>query len=378
MRKTVALGLVFLLLPAVGNAQTISNVSGTVANGDTVSLSGAGFGAKAVAAPWAWDDFESSTTLLSLTSSPGDVPPSLSREHVYQGLQALKTQLGYADGSSETLGRNGYAVYNFPRALLNGEKGYIRFWERWSWGVNFCYPDNDGAISDYQIKNWRISSGGQALDPPNIGQNVQSDCNYCCGDEFEPRQWTYRKDGGGTYEAMDYFGPEFLPQRFALPNDTWMLWEIQFQQSTTTAGSYDVWLSRDGKSARVAAYRGLTHLAADPGFTRILLGNWIDSIGGSATLYFDDFYADGSWARVVLGDAATFSACSVREIQIPRSWTDSAITLTINQGRFRAGQTAYLYVQNENGQHPETGFPVVIGGGAPTEAPGQPGQPVRQ
>jgi hypothetical protein len=364
-------------MPVASFGQTITGLEGTVSDAGTITLTGGGFGTKATAAPWTWQNFEGTTTALDLTTNPGDVDPSLSREQSYHGTQSLKTVLGNPDGSSGTVGRNGYAIYDFPRDMLNGEKGFIRFWQRWSWGINWCYPNNDGAISSYQIKNWRISAGSAPLDPPNIGQNVQSDCNICCGTEFDPRAWTYRKDGGGTYEAMNYYGPEFLPGEPML-EATWLLWEIQFRQSTAADGSYDVWLSRNGVAAQIAAYRGFTHLAADPGFTRILLGDWIDGLGGSTTMYFDDFYADGSWARVVLGDASTYSACKVREVQVPASWSDSAITVAVNQGRFAQGQICFLYVQNEAGQHSEAGFPIVIGGGALVDYPGQPGQPVRQ
>lgn len=377
MRRIAALGLVLFLMPVASFGQTITGLEGTVSDAGTITLTGGGFGTKANPAPWAWQNFEGTSTVLDLTTNPGDVDPSLSREQSYHGTQSLKTQLGYPDGSSETVGRNGYAIYDFPRDMLNGEKGFIRFWQRWSWGINWCYPNNDGAVSDYQIKNWRISSGPTPLDSPNIGQNVQSDCNVCCTTDFDPRAWTYRKDGGDTYEAMNYFGPEYLPGE-AMPDVTWMLWEIQFRQSTAADGSYDVWMSRDGVAAQTAAYRGLTHLASDPGFTRILLGNWIDGLGGSTTMYFDDFYADGSWARVVLGDASTYSACRIREIQVPVSWSDSAITVSVNQGRFAQGQVCFLYVQNEAGQHSEAGFPIAIGGGALVDYPGQPGQPVRQ
>jgi hypothetical protein len=76
--------------------------------------------------------------------------------------------------------------------------------------------------------------------------------------------------------------------------------------------------------------------------------------------YFADVYLDYSRARVVLGNAPTYAESSIREVQIPQSWSDSAITLSVNLGKFTDGQTAYLYVVDPNGTV-SAGRAVVVG-----------------
>jgi hypothetical protein len=53
-----------------------------------------------------------------------------------------------------------------------------------------------------------------------------------------------------------------------------------------------------------------------------------------------------------------------KEIQIPTAWSSSSITVRLNQGSFQNGETAYLYVIDENGNVNSQGYPVKFGGTA--------------
>jgi hypothetical protein len=76
--------------------------------------------------------------------------------------------------------------------------------------------------------------------------------------------------------------------------------------------------------------------------------------------YFADLYMDTTQQRVVLGNASTYVNSTIREMQIPTSWNDTSIGISVNLGKFSSGQTAYLYVFDESGSTSATGFPVVI------------------
>jgi hypothetical protein len=102
------------------------------------------------------------------------------------------------------------------------------------------------------------------------------------------------------------------------------------------------------------------------------IGECTDS--GDAYTYWDNVYIDNTPARVELGDAATYAACTHREIQIPSSWSASQVAVTFNQGTFGSGETAYLYVVTASGGV-SPGYPVTLGG-TPAAGPGQPGKPV--
>ena len=78
--------------------------------------------------------------------------------------------------------------------------------------------------------------------------------------------------------------------------------------------------------------------------------------------YFADVYLDYSRARVILGNAPTLDASTVREVQVPTSWSDSSISVTANLGKFADGRTAYLYVVDANGVVNAVGTPIVAAG----------------
>jgi hypothetical protein len=83
----------------------------------------------------------------------------------------------------------------------------------------------------------------------------------------------------------------------------------------------------------------------------------------------DDIYVQDTRARVEIGNASTWSACTQREIQKPTSWSNGTISFTLNQGTFRSGQQVYLYVVDASGQVNAAGYPMVIGSGQVATAP---------
>jgi len=79
-------------------------------------------------------------------------------------------------------------------------------------------------------------------------------------------------------------------------------------------------------------------------------------------IYMDDiFIQTGTQARVELGDAPSWDACSHREIQPPCAWSANSLEFTVNQGTFLNGTTAYLFVVDESGTA-GSGYPLSFGG----------------
>jgi len=78
---------------------------------------------------------------------------------------------------------------------------------------------------------------------------------------------------------------------------------------------------------------------------------------------YDDLYTDYTQARVEICDISSWLDNSSHhcEIQIPTSWTDSAISVVFNQGSFNSGDQVYLYVIDENGNVNQNGYPITIG-----------------
>ena len=85
--------------------------------------------------------------------------------------------------------------------------------------------------------------------------------------------------------------------------------------------------------------------------------SWSDSSTDRDDYFIDDVYIDRSWARVEIGNAASYGACTQREIQIPRSWGNGSIDVDLNLGSFSSSAPLYLFVTDENG-NVSSGFPI--------------------
>ncbi len=352
--KWIGLCLLFLLSSLRSEAQTITSVNTSLRHGELLTLTGNQFGNRSTPTPWLYEDFEDQSTVIDLESNPGLHPPIIAtQERAHGGFSALKCQLGDPEIETEdSAERKGHAIYRFPETLEAGNKLFISFWERFDWGVWYC---DDGGQADvsYQIKNWRLSSGSQPTTPPYITQNNQSDCVAYGTDDFWPRNYFTRHN---SIDADTYWYARDFEPEFAQLNDTWMLFELQVQQSDAGVanGSIELWLSRQGERRKVTEdFNILTHGGnteePDPGFNKLVIGDWIDRGGRSTTLYFDDVYVDRSWARVILADSNDFETASRREIQPTESWSENTIQIRVNAGRFESGDNLFLFVVDENG-----------------------------
>jgi hypothetical protein len=77
--------------------------------------------------------------------------------------------------------------------------------------------------------------------------------------------------------------------------------------------------------------------------------------------WIDDLYLDCSPARIELGNASTWAACTHREIQPWTTWAPNAVTITVNHGVLAHG-TQYLYAIKPDGTpFNANGHPVVLG-----------------
>ncbi len=91
----------------------------------------------------------------------------------------------------------------------------------------------------------------------------------------------------------------------------------------------------------------------------ILLGLMDGHHRGNFQVYIDDIYIDNTRSRVELGNKQDFNSCTYREVQPATSWTNNSVTVTINQGQFKEGETAYIFVIDANGKVSK-GYPIKI------------------
>jgi hypothetical protein len=96
----------------------------------------------------------------------------------------------------------------------------------------------------------------------------------------------------------------------------------------------------------------------------------------TGTFNYDDIFIDFTRARVELGDASTWTAVRRKEVQLPTSWSASAVTVRVNAGTFPVGASAYLYVIDGNGAVNANGYPVTVAAAADNAQFQQPNPPL--
>ncbi len=95
-------------------------------------------------------------------------------------------------------------------------------------------------------------------------------------------------------------------------------------------------------------------------WNRLNVPGWHRGGDDNAAAMYDDIYvATGSYAqaRIEIGNKPVYSNCDVLAIATPTSWQDNVITTTVRQGTFQDGETTYLFVIDKNGNVSD-GYPL--------------------
>jgi hypothetical protein len=161
------------------------------------------------------------------------------------------------------------------------------------------------------------------------------------------------------------------------PMGTWHRFDIYVDLTKPDGQKIHNWYVDGKKAPRVNQYynsdAALTSSGVIDGFNYLswLMYQFQGDDAHPWPQYMDDAYADFTQARVELSEHASWDDTSQhrKELQIPISWSDSSITVTVNQGQFVSGQTAYLYVIDDAGAVNQAGYPVTISGPIPSIRP---------
>jgi hypothetical protein len=315
----------------------VRSQTGVLEHGAAVSLIGGGFGTKSVAFPHRWDDFDSGAPGALLkdeasggwylyASQPGKEPRYSNARSRWPGSQSA-----YQDFT----GGN----YNSTIALTNLPAGPI-YMSGWFYLTTWGAPSRN--VKLLQMRAGELHEAG-----------------------WECRIDQYPSISAGHQYVGDCTGDPLADDWDIAANmweDSWHRIESWLDQGTAEAGNgvWTVWI--DGQP-----WTGLsgTFMTRNCPFRRFYIGHYFAEDEGSpmpeAERYWDELYVDFTRARVELGDAPTWASCTHREVQIPKSWSPTSITITVNQGAFAQGQTAYLYVVNGSGVANANGLRVVVG-----------------
>lgn len=373
----------------------IDQVIGTMSHGSTVRLSGANFGDHNLLVEWNGAWIESQTvgvnnpdekTNWDTAGSNYRDQASISGTRAWSGTKSIKTEARVAEGSWQAA-----LQYVHPTSF---NKFYMSFWvyfeplitdpdNRTQWKFirindnyfgpradngNWITPISDnnsevyipmylnaGSLTSYYSANVTIHT---ALNTPEI--------------YYEPWRYSetvgYTKVGNGNWGGMTAIdrGEENSGQAYAPVPGAWTRVEVYGIQGTKGGydGEFRFSVQRQGETmvtgmhhTGLMLWNDLTGRTVSNPWKTIIWQNYWDSNGQEndtaveeADFYMDDIYIQlENRARVMLGDASTFDACTYLEPQILDRWGDTQIRFTVNRGGFADGASLYIYVIHEDG-----------------------------
>jgi hypothetical protein len=349
MAKRVVLILVGVLL-LVGRTPlaqvagpSVNAVSGVIAPGSPLTISGTGFGTKLAAPPLRWDDFEGGANGAKLTgwtldASDPSVEPTFSN--------VVKRPNSRMSGRSNFI--NGNWDSNFGITGVPLPRIYLDAW--YYYDVDAPYNRNH---KPFRIKTntvlpnmyygfWCANSPGGVLD----------------------------QDGMTTGHFAEYTGTGA-----SAFSKKWTHIQGYFEESTPNVDDGTAVLSLDGVKIINTVHGLRTRTSSGSFWNTIWIGHYFGhdsdtncAAYGDAHTYWDDVYLDTTLAHVEISDVAVYDSSRHREIQIPTSWSNTSITVTLNRGSFASFTGLYLFVIDSAG-NASVGAPIVAGPPPPPPPP---------
>jgi hypothetical protein len=354
MRK-LAVILCVLFLPTISYATpSIGDVGGMFYHGNFITITGTGFGPKSPAKPLVWADFENgsvseipslSTGSLTRSGEPSYVIGTKNLPHA----RSTKNVYGMANtGGTKTAST---IAVNY-----SGSPSYYFF-------VRRKFPEKTFSTTS----NLKLAHGY----PPS-GTGINTTFNY--HNFSNPYDPNYANQGLGI---VHQWGEGIGPYTKLDDSGAWATWEYQEGRGSIDIrnGTIKFWVNSILKRNSNILNRTTKYSAIN--YTSIQITNyWQTSVTGATYPvngldYIDDLYIDQTWARVMIGNAPTFDACTRREPLIPTEWSSSSITAYFNQGAFQNGEKVYIFVVDSGG-NPSLGKGITIGGVAQSLIPTSP------
>ena len=352
--------LCMVLFPGVAfAAPAITDKTAAFIDGTTFSLTGTGFGAKSSVTPAVFDDFDSNDA----GRQNGDEIKNKNCSHYNSWLNTssdrIPTYTNQSNRKGSTLCSNNYlrgvtGENNSPMYVLfdasHQTNVLVDLWFRMIPDANLS-GDESG---QWQYKVWRIGDGSGENDVnahfqhgwlnTNAGVDYSSIWKFSHNDGTPAPVWPSNAGQGDTTKnhTLNITGE-------------WQHITIFLKSGVTPiSGSANCYLADSRKTTDADLTMG-TWVAGDI-WIRGTFGWYLgtDSWSGSVPEIensFDDIYVDNSWASIWIGNASTWSACTHREIQIPRGWDASGVSVTAiaNQGSFDDCANVYAFVVDSTG-----------------------------
>ncbi|MFA6198058.1 MAG: putative Ig domain-containing protein [Patescibacteria group bacterium] len=312
----------------------------TIQNGQSVTINGSGFGIKYPVEPTKWDTFDVGLNEALL----GSTQP-----------EWIAFQQGGAKYDSTYYHSGPFSVGNKLTPESQWATNYFQFTPTDNIFVSYWWRTAYTDIDDYGItKLTRITSS-----PAAGGEGIYDGVGTTALTNMNPR-----------YNSIPYLfyqntsSPVAPPlAELTVPYNEWARIDTHTKRSTAGVSDGSVMTECVGHDIHALISQENCSIGYDYHWDTVLLGLMAANVAGYYELYLDDIYIDTTQARVEIGNTSTWDTNTHREIQIPHTtWNDDQIQFTVNQGTFTNGESAYLYVVDENGVVNTTGYPITFGG----------------
>lgn len=337
--KAITAAVIFTIAALIGtgaHAATIDSVTGSVAHGSEIVITGAGFGSADVS-KITWDDFEDGRVDLTATvGSWGSVnllkSYGISR-HKNSAYASYYDFVGY--------GTAGVQAVN----TVLSQKWFAQYWvklDSFDWGTG-TYGSTSQHLSN--VKFFRLWNPGSEKE------------------NFYTQFWWGVNDN--SYSNVEYITQPVTTKNFTTPmtksqlsDGTWHLLQFEFIDSSAPGTADAVlrfWQDGQLKEVRTGFIARTNQNLKRPYFIGFFNAWGPNTAAGETSrapnlFIMDDVYASPTLARVEIGDNQSYNSCTHREVQLPLSWSDGQIKVKVNQGSFPTDPTpAYLFVVDDNG-----------------------------
>ncbi len=297
-------------------------------HGQTITISGSGFGAKDPAPPHLWDDFEGHSA-----GGPIGLP-----------IIGAYTRLANVQYDSEAHWSGSMSAKSVIRVDSEGAPGLVSHW-----------IDKGPSQNGFASMKWRIAGD---VGPHNI-KLLRLNAHYPDGDATHGYpNYNIGNDRGYTnFRGIINHGS--TNQRdaggFSEYSSSWN--SIQIYDHLGTQGVANGFIGRrlNGELETREDVMTFADDAHVSGLRSAYFCGYFSHDGSDADVWLDDVYADTTLARIeIVGPSG------IREMQIPETWSDTEITATFNAGAYVNGTEVRIYVYN-SGNHASNGFTVTVG-----------------
>ncbi len=336
----------FVIMPTfLLAAPVINSTSGQFDQGSAVTITGSGFGTKSQAAPLIWDNFDSDG------ADNGDRLDAHSNWTHYMPTDYPKYNNTMAHSGS-------FCIYSQPTEH-NYWREFSSAWQR--------FTPSDEVYFTYWFR-WNDTGSADEDGVGKLGRILSTDITNHYNGAGDTGIQNWRQSGLSGYGHHNPGTGAVTSGGFYIPEDTWL--KIEMYKKVSTPGQSDgvIWMTLNG----VVKWEDNSAMTRASGYSfqlrEVLLPLMMASGGGmednefDLDLFCDDVYVDNTRARVQIGNNPNFHYCDHSEIQIPTAWSNSSISFTVNNGSFTEGETAYLYVIDENGDV-SSSYEIEIGAG---------------